>query len=355
MKQIITFLILPVVAILCACNSRPTSYTLSGNINGFLVSYDNRAVIDSVYVMCGDSIIGQKGPVAPNGTFTLKGTVETPLEAYLVAELTVPGGKGKSSILFVLENGNIVFNDVLKGDIQGTPLNDAVYAETVSLQQMAANSEVKMQRASSFIEKYKHTPATASLLYYIVRQNILSFEECESIIHNADPCIMESNFVNKYVTSVLRELKIRKALDTTKEGAMFVDFEVEYNGKMQRLSDYVGKGQYVLVDFWASWCTPCRMEIPNLVNIYNKYKNKGLVVLGVSFNDKPEQTQEAIKKLEIPYPQIIGGEGKVPAETYGIQSIPHIILFAPDGKILKRGIRGEEIEKVVRENIAGNV
>ena len=352
MKKIITFLILPVVAILSACNSRPTSYTLSGNINGFLASYEDGAAIDSVYITCGDTIVGQKEPVAPNGTFTLSGTVETPLEAYLVAELSVPGGTGKSSILFVLENGNILFNDVLKGDIQGTPLNDAVYAEIVSLQQVTDNPDVKMQRASSFIEKYKHTPASASLLYYIVRQNIFSFEDCESIIHNADPCIMESGFVNKYVTNVLRELKIRKALDTTKEGAMFVDFEVEYNGKMQRLSDYVGKGQYVLVDFWASWCNPCRMEIPNLVNIYNKYKNKGVVVLGVSFNDTPEHTQEAIKKLNIPYPQIIGGEGKLPAETYGIQSIPHIIFFAPDGKILKRGLRGEDIEKVVSEYLS---
>ena len=352
MKKIITFLILPLVAILCTCNNRPTSYTVSGNIKGFLAPYEDGAAIDSIYIISGDSIIGQKVAVAPNGTFTLTGTVETPIEAYLVAELIVPRGKGKSSILFVLENGNIVFNDVLKGDIQGTPLNDAVYAETVSLQQVTDNPEVKMQRASSFIEKYKHTPASASLLYYVARQNIFSFEECESIIHNADSCIMESYYVNKYVTSVLREQKIRKALDTAKEGAMVVDFEVEYSGKMQRLSDYVGKGQYVLADFWASWCNPCRMEIPNLVNVYNKYKNKGLVVLGVSFNDTPEHTQEAIKKLNIPYPQIIGGEGKLPAETYGIQSIPHIILFAPDGKILKRGLRGEDIEKVVSEYLS---
>lgn len=348
MKKFINILILLIGVLLCACSCTPTSYKLSGRLNAFLTSYADGAVIDSVYIMCGDSIVGQKVAVAPDGSFTLTGAVDTPLEATLVAEVSVPGGKGKSSRLFILENGNISFNDIDSGDIQGTPLNDAVYAETVWLQQSADNAESKMQRASEFIEKYKHTPASAVLLYNILWKNIFSFEQQETIINNADPCIMESNFVNQYVSAILSEQIRRKALDATKEGEMFADFEVEYKGKTQRLSDYVGRGQYVLADFWASWCSPCRMEIPNLVNIYNKYKNKGLVVLGVTVDDKPEDTQKAIKDLGIPYPQIING-GQITAKPYGFQTIPHIILFAPDGKILKRGLRGEEVEKVVRE------
>ena len=347
MKSAANLVLLLIGAILCACGG-PTTYTVTGNLNGFLASYAEGAVVDSAYIKSGDSIIGNKVAVAPNGDFTLTGAVDAPVEAYLVAECTVPGGKGKSSKLFVLENGKIHFNDVLNDDIQGTPLNDAVYAEIAWLNQTTDASEAKLQRTAAFIEKYKHTPAPAALISYIASKRIFTVAEKETLINNADPCILESEFVGKYASTLLWEQKMRKALANTQAGNMFTDFEVEYNGKVQRLSDYVGKGKYVLVDFWASWCYPCRMEIPTVIDLYKKYKNKGLEVVGVAVSDKPEHTLKAIKEFGIPYPQILNGQ-LIPMETYGVSGIPHIILFSPDGTILKRGLRGEEIEKAVRE------
>lgn len=134
----------------------------------------------------------------------------------------------------------------------------------------------------------------------------------------------------------------------TSEGKMFKDFEAEYDGRVTKLSDYVGKGKYVLVDFWASWCGPCRAEIPNLIKVYNQYKGDKFEVLGVATWDKPEDTKKAITQMGIPYPQMLNAQ-KAGSDAYGISGIPQIILFGPDGKIIKRNLRGEAVERTVAE------
>ena len=337
--------------LLMACGNQPNSFTVTGNVNNFHSVYGEGNTIDTVYIQCKDSIISEKVAVAPDGTFTLTGAIDAPSEAYLTVKFTTPIGTGESMLLLVLENGTISINDFQKGDIQGTPLNDAVYAELSYLKQANDCSTRKLQRLSAFIEEYKQTPASVALIYYMAMQEALTIEELATLIDGADPCIKEHKFINAYTSHIQRELKKKALTATTSEGCMFTDFEAEYNGKVQRLSDYVGRGQYVLADFWASWCGPCRQEIPGLIEIHKLYKDKGLVVLGITVNDQPEHTDKAIKEFGIPYPQIMNG-GHTPAKTYGITGIPHIILFGPDGTILKRGLRGEAIKQVVNEYMA---
>ena len=119
---------------------------------------------------------------------------------------------------------------------------------------------------------------------------------------------------------------------------------IETKGDM---SDYIGHGSYVLVDFWASWCGPCREETPFVVKAYNDYKDKGLVVLGIPVQDKSDATKEAMRQLGIHYPQLLD-PGDALAEEYGVTGIPHLFLFGPDGKVLQDGMRGEGIDAVLR-------
>ena len=113
------------------------------------------------------------------------------------------------------------------------------------------------------------------------------------------------------------------------------------------LDDFVGKGQYVLVDFWASWCGPCREETPYVVKAYNDYKDKGLVVLGVAVRDQQPNTQKAMANMGIYYPQLLDPSIALAGE-FGVSAIPHLFLFGPDGKIVQQGMRGEGIDALLR-------
>ncbi len=150
---------------------------------------------------------------------------------------------------------------------------------------------------------------------------------------------------HKTVTDIATSLHNAEA---TAPGKKFTDFTVDYNGKKQKLSDYAGKGKWLLVDFWASWCGPCRRAMPLLKEIYTEYKEKGLEVLGVAVWDEPADSERAARQLQLPWPQIINAQ-KIPTDIYGIYGIPHLMLIAPDGTIAARGIEGDELRQAIAD------
>ena len=153
-----------------------------------------------------------------------------------------------------------------------------------------------------------------------------------------------------YKDTALFMRRYREASDLVRDFS-FVNYTVKGgnpDGSDVSLSDYIGKGKYILLDHWASWCGPCKAEIPAIRKAYDAFKGDRFDVVSIACSDKREDTVKALSELDMPWNQILDAQ-KIPVELYGVATIPHLILFAPDGTILKRGLRGEQIYSTLQE------
>ncbi|MEY3444954.1 MAG: hypothetical protein RLZZ519_3235, partial [Bacteroidota bacterium] len=139
-------------------------------------------------------------------------------------------------------------------------------------------------------------------------------------------------------------------IEATAEGGTAPDISAATpDGKTMKLSDF--RGKIVMIDFWASWCRPCRMENPNVLLAYNKYHSKGFEILGVSLDQEKGKWLDAIKQDGLIWNHIsdLGGWGSQPAKAYGVNSIPATVLVDKEGKIIARNLRGPALEEKLKE------
>lgn len=149
----------------------------------------------------------------------------------------------------------------------------------------------------------------------------------------------------------LNKLNAKKVfMDRRSEGQYLLAFSrPDVNG--DSVSSAVFKGKYVFVDFWASWCGPCRAENPNVLAAYNQYKDKNFTVVGISIDDDKEKWKQAIREDNLPWMQLLDRKDKKSAimDYYGLNSIPSSFLVDPSGKIIARNLRGTALEEKLKE------
>lgn len=355
------------VAFMFSCTQQP-QYKIKGNVEGL---NSGSAVLSKVV---DNELITVDSVVVQQGAFAFKGSVDQP-EFYVITFADTLDG-----IQLFLENKDINIaahiDSIGQANIQGSELTNlfntfseklfsynmqfrALYNEYIQAN-MSGNSkrvkeiedeytaaeEQQMEYIKSFVkENSNNVLAPYVTLRYMAYQ--LEANELEAIVKGFAPEIAET----KYATTLNDRLEIMKRVAI---GQPFVDFTLnDTTGNPLALSTIVEQNDYVLLDFWAAWCNPCRQENPHLVATYAEYKDKGFEIFGVSFDKTREAWVKAIKQDGITWPQVSDLKywDSAAGKLYAVRSIPHNVLIDKDGIIVAKNLRGEDLAKKLEELI----
>lgn len=301
-----------------------------------------------------------------DGAFKFNGTVND----QALFEIQV-GNRRNRGYVIVEPNADVIIDFTQQPPVVSGGLNDKLAAldKAISEKSQELNAKVQQMQADGKSREEIEAFVTPGIeaLYDVYRQAIeenkenmlgayvlgMVAPEFYSSLESLEAAMADVKYAEKiYTLRTQRDSYLKAA--ATEAGKMFVDFSgFTVDGKPSRLSDYVGKGKYVLVDFWASWCGPCKGEIPNLIELQNKFGGEKFTVLGVNVWDEEDKFKASLTEEGITYPQIyIPRDNKDNAtDLYGIRGIPQIILFGPDGTIIKRDLRGQSMKDFVAEQL----
>lgn len=371
MKKILT--VASAALLLAACSEKP-GYTITGKVNN--------AELNGKYVYLYEYGSNDAAPIdsalVENGAFTLKGTQNTTsLRTIRFSENDVEPRRAASgetspfTALLALQNSAInVVLDEKYSDVSGTPENDAMLAfqkeiralreEQEKLEADLKSEEAEVKRAAETkYDEFDHQIAEKAYSY--IKQNINNLTSAKLLVdfryelneEQQNDIVASASEEFKNVPGVQKLIDHLEVLKKVAVGQKFTDFEMaDIKGKNHKLSEFVGNGKnIVLLDFWASWCPPCRRDMPNLVDTYKEFKGKGFEIVGISLDSKKEAWEKGIKDLNITWTQLsdLKGWKNDGAALYGVNSIPHTILVDKDGTIIAKGLHGKEVAEKLRE------
>ncbi|MBR5332240.1 MAG: AhpC/TSA family protein [Muribaculaceae bacterium] len=299
----------------------------------YIVNYDTKQKVDSTIVK--------------NAQAVFTGTIEAPFFAQLVVDgdrygsfiveegcVTVANKRGHNSVLN--EKLNAYFGQF--GKIQNQ------FKETTDADKQKELYSTYNTLQDVILEKNANNPI--GLYMFLQKMYEMNKEQVMASLEQY-PQFKSSTRVNNYIAALQQK-------ERTSPGQKYIDFEITYDGKTSKLSDFVKPGKYTIVDFWASWCGPCMRQAAVLKEIYAEHKDNGLEIVGVAVWDEPKNTLEAITAKELPWHNMLNAQ-TIPTDLYGISGIPCIIIIGPDGTILSRDKQGDELKEDVRKALAGEL
>ena len=342
---------------LAACNAQ-SGYKVTGTVEGMP---DGKAIIATVN---GSSLDTLAKADVKNGSFEFTGNVSEPTGAYIM----VIGQRG--AIPFMLENANITVNAGQAGltvtGSEGQKIYDQFMAINASAQQEAMKLQQEYQAANGDQAKIQAVQEA-----YAKLMTDAQAKETELIKANPDSYVSTFVIVSGMGQMEYEQLKERynllgekakasaqgKAiaaqiakLESTAIGQIAPNFTIT-TPEGESISLYDIKGKVKLIDFWASWCGPCRGENPHVVEIYKEYHPKGLEIFGVSLDNNKEAWVKAIADdgLVWKHGSDLKGWQSAPAQLYSVTGIPHTVLLDENNKIIAKNLRGDELKQKIAE------
>lgn len=367
MKDLTIFLIMIMSLVSCQINQEKQGFTLTGRV-------ENQK---DIKVLLQDRVDGNMitldSTQITGDNFVIENSVESPVMLYLSFE-NIPG-----RIPVFIENSEITVSvnlkDIYNYSITGSASHDT-YEESLQVMQpyndqlrdiqenmisaeMEGDEEkiaLLSERAQKIQEEQKKV--IKDYLKKINEQPVSVFIAMRTLAHGLDYTEMKElyDFFDPSLKGTRYYDEMGERVDKLEKvaiGNTAIDFSAETpEGELMSLSDF--EGQFVLVNFWASWCSYCRKENPNLVKVYDKMKSDQFEILSVSLDRDKDAWLKGIEEDNLTWPQIsdLKGWNSEPADLYVIRSIPQNVLVAPDGTIVARNLDHIELEKKINELLA---